>query len=436
MKKKLLAAAAGLAAASLVVAACGGGDDDNAPSAAERTGTLNVWLMQDASGEAWAPIVTQATTEFNKKYPKVQVKVTTLQWVDGQQRLNTAFAGNSPPDVAEVGNTWTSGFAASGGLADLTQYKSEFPNSSTWLKSLEDAGTYDGKLYGVPYYAGSRVVTYRKDMFAQAGITAPPTSMDELVADLDKLNATFASKIKNFSAFYIPGQHWYLAGTLIADQGVAQPWGEFKDGTWVANVDSPASIKGLELFKELQSKYSKADPRGEEADQAYRMGGQKNIAMFYGASWELGEVGNKDQGGDPKLVDKLGQFALPSINPGQTAPAFLGGSHLVIPVKSKQQDLAREWISAYTNTQIQTSLVNDVGVIPNTTTLLSLKADDPAFQASQNSWFVPTSKNWASVEGQRILQNTLVDIATGSKSVQDAATAATQEIQQALDRGL
>ena len=433
MKKKLLAAAAGLAAASLVLAACGG-DDDNAPSAAERTGTLNVWLMQDATGEKWAPIVTQATTLFNKKYPKVQVKVTTLQWVDGQQRLTTAFAGNTPPDVAELGNTWTSGFAASGALADLTPNKGEFPNSETWLKSLADAGTYNGKVFGVPYYAGSRVITYRKDMFEQAGITAPPTSMDELKADADKLNAKFASKVKNFSAFYIPGQHWYLAGTLIADQGVQQPWAEFTGGKWMANVNSPGSLKGLELFKELQSKYSKADPRGEEADQAYRMGGQKNIAMFYGAAWELGEVGNKDKGGDPKLVDKLAQFALPSINAGQTAPAFLGGSHLSVPIKSKQQDLAREWINAYTNTAVQTSLVNNVGVIPNTTTLLSLKADDPSFKASQNSWFVPTSKNWASVEGQRILQNTLVDISTGKKSVQDAADTATQQIQEALDR--
>jgi N,N'-diacetylchitobiose transport system substrate-binding protein len=258
--------------------------------------------------------------------------------------------------------------------------------------------------------------------------------MDELKADADKLNATFASKIKNFSSFYIPGQHWYLAGTLISDQGVAQPWAEFKDGKWVANVNSPQSIAGLELFKELQSKYSKADPRGEEADQAYRMGGQKNIAMFYGAAWELGEVGNKEKGGDPAMVDNLAQFALPSINGGKTAPAFLGGSHLSVPVKSKQQDLARDWISAFTNTQIQTSLVNDVGVIPNTTSLLSLKADDPSFQASQNSWFVPTSKNWAAVEGQRILQNTLVDISTGAKSVQDAANDATQEIQETLDR--
>jgi N,N'-diacetylchitobiose transport system substrate-binding protein len=254
VKKKLLAAAAGLAAASLVLAACGG-DDDSASSAAERTGTLNVWLMQDASGEKWAPIVTQATTLFNKKYPKVQVKVTTLQWVDGQQRLTTAFAGNTPPDVAELGNTWTSGFAASGALADLTPNKGEFPNSETWLKSLADAGVYNGKVFGVPYYAGSRVITYRKDMFEQAGITAPPTSMDELKADADKLNAKFASKIKNFSAFYIPGQHWYLAGTLIADQGVQQPWAEFAGGKWMANVNSAGSIKGLDLFKELQSKY-------------------------------------------------------------------------------------------------------------------------------------------------------------------------------------
>ena len=37
------------------------------------------------------------------------------------------------------------------------------------LQSLVEAGTYDGKFYGVPYYAGARIVLYRKDLFEQVG---------------------------------------------------------------------------------------------------------------------------------------------------------------------------------------------------------------------------------------------------------------------------
>ena len=64
-------------------------------------------------------------------------------------------------------------YMAAGAFQDLTSEKSSFPNSGTWLEGLAASGRYDGKLYGVPYYAGSRVVTYRTDLFKQAGVEGP-----------------------------------------------------------------------------------------------------------------------------------------------------------------------------------------------------------------------------------------------------------------------
>ena len=432
MKTRLVAVAT-IAAASLVLAACGGDDEPAQVAPADRTGTLNVWLMQDAEGDAWAPVVQQATAKFNQTYPKVKVQLTIQQWEGIGDRLTTAFAGATPPDVVELGNTLAPAYAANGALADLTGNKGEFENSGTWLRTLQDAGTFDGKLYAVPYYAGSRVITYRKDMFEQAGITQIPTSMDELKADADKLNAKFG-KDPNFSAFYIPGQHWYLAGALIADQqgDNPAPWAGYADGHWAANVTTPQSLAGLNLFEELASKYSKADPTGNEADQANRMGGQGNIAMFYGAGWEMGVVTNEEDG-DPKLADKLAQFPLPSVTPGQPAPAFLGGSVLGVAQKSTQQDLARAWIAAYTSNDIQTALVDATGSVPNTTTLLNLQPDNPAFQAAKRTWFVPTSPEWATVEQQRVLQNALVSIVSGAATVNDAANTLNQEVDSILN---
>ncbi len=62
------------------------------------------------------------------------------------------------------------------------------PNSGTWLEGLAASGRYGGKLYGVPYYAGSRVVTYRSDLFKKAGLKVP-TSLAPFTAAGKKLAA-------------------------------------------------------------------------------------------------------------------------------------------------------------------------------------------------------------------------------------------------------
>ena len=64
-------------------------------------------------------------------------------------------------------------YMVAGAFQDLTSDRSSFPNASTWLDGLAAAGRLGGKLYGVPYYAGSRVVTYRTDLFKKAKIKVP-----------------------------------------------------------------------------------------------------------------------------------------------------------------------------------------------------------------------------------------------------------------------
>ncbi|TMF00980.1 MAG: extracellular solute-binding protein, partial [Chloroflexi bacterium] len=126
--------------------------------------------------------------DFKAKYPNVTVNVQIQQWSDVTTKLDTAFGGSAPPDVMELGNTLVAKYASAGALADISGKKSDFQNSGTWLQSLTDSCTYQAKLYCVPYYAGSRAVIYRKDMFDAAGATVP-TSMDDLLTAGQKLMA-------------------------------------------------------------------------------------------------------------------------------------------------------------------------------------------------------------------------------------------------------
>src|SRR5207245_7866159 len=182
---------------ALVAAACGGTTSSSNPST--QTGTLTVWLM---NGSAPQSVVDGVNADFKAKYPNVTVNVEIQQWSNVTTKLDTAFAGSAPPDVMELGNTLVAKYGYNGALADITGQKSSFQNSGTWLQSLTDSCTVSGKLYCVPYYAGSRAVIYRKDMFAAAGATVP-TSMDEMLAAGQKLMTKYGSD-PNVSALYFP----------------------------------------------------------------------------------------------------------------------------------------------------------------------------------------------------------------------------------------
>ena len=104
-------------------------------------------------------------------------------------------------------------FAVSQPASVVAGDRASIPNSATWLAGLAAAGRYGGKLYGVPYYAGSRVVTYRTDLFKKAGVKVP-TSLAELTAIAKKLGTQ--NSAKGFSPIYIAGTDWYVAMSFVA----------------------------------------------------------------------------------------------------------------------------------------------------------------------------------------------------------------------------
>jgi N,N'-diacetylchitobiose transport system substrate-binding protein len=433
MSRRLRISAILAFAMALLLAACGGDEPSGSGGQQAQTGprTLTIWLME---GSAPPQVIEAVNADFKTAHPNDTVKVQLQQWSNVTTKLDAAFAGSSPPDVMELGNTLVSKYGAAGALQDLSASKAQFENNATWLQSLTESCTVDGKLVCAPYLAGSRAVIYRKSMFEKAGITQAPTSMEELQTAAEKLMAANAGD-KRFSAFYFPGKYWYAALPFIWDFGgdIAKQEGD----QWRGALDSPESQQGLTTLKALVACCSKADKSGDEAkqDQAFAQG---HIAMIVANGWEKGVILDKKTG-NPKLENDLAAFPLPSHNAGQTAPVFLGGSDLGIATKSKNQDLALDWVKLLSNTKFQTQMATVGGVIPNSTTLLSLHQDDPYLSVfdstAKNSRFTPTSPNWANVEAANILPDMLVSIFTGRASVADATKQASEQITTTLNTG-
>lgn len=411
-------------AAALALSACAGSSSGSPSSSGKLDGTgktLTVWAM---TGDLSDATIKAINDEFSKQ-TGAKVKVETQQWADIATKITTALASNTPPDVLDLGNTQVATFASSGGLADLTQYKDDLAQDQTWLGGLADPATIDGKLYAVPSFAGARAVLYNKTLWSAAGITAAPTTYDELKADLDKLKAK--NTASDFSSFYLPGQYWYAGMQWIWDAGgdIATQ----NSGKWEAGFSSDASQKGLTEWKAFQNAYSSKASQTlntDKPDQDQLFADGKAGAIIANG-WEIGVV-QKD---NPKMTDQvLGSFPMPGVS-GSNQPVNLGGSDWGIATKSKNQDLARAWVKIAASPDIQNTYVfGKDGWIPNSVEGSKAAVDGGTlsdlqkafFTSAQNSKATPASGNWASLEDPGMKQF-FQSVTSGSKSIADAAQA-------------
>jgi len=101
------------------------------------------------------------------------------------QKLVAAAAAGRLPDVMQMGSSWLGEFADMGALEPVD---TKVFQKGDFFPAAWQEGTYDGKTYGVPWYVDTRVLFYRTDLFEQAGISAPPQTMAELLEDAKQLN--------------------------------------------------------------------------------------------------------------------------------------------------------------------------------------------------------------------------------------------------------
>jgi N,N'-diacetylchitobiose transport system substrate-binding protein len=411
MRARIIVAAVLVGAALAVVASTASGGTT-------ATNSITVWLQVDAQAANWEPIVKAANAAFQREHPGVAVNVQYQTWGNNLQKFDAALAGGNAPDVIELGNTQMTKYMAAGAFQDLSSERASLPNSSTWLEGLAASGRYGGKLYGVPYYAGSRVVTYRTDLFKKAGIKIP-TSLAEFTAAAKKLARQNGDQ-KGFSPVYIAGTDWYVAMSFVADHGGAIA--RQVSGKWKGTLASPKAIAGLTAYKNFFTAVSRASKTTDETrPNPYDVYAQRQAGSMVGPGWFSCCVGDKYKG-------LTAQFVMPSKTKGQPMPGFLGGSDLAVPVGANKA-LAVDWIKAYTSTGSMTAL-RAIGNIPNTTSLLGSSVNE---RAAKRSWFVPTAKNWVNVENGNILRNMLAQILTGRLTVKQAAQSASDNITSVLN---
>lgn len=126
--------------------------------------TLSMWARTDV--ENFLP---QVIAAFNASHA-TQIEVQFIPPGELVQKFATAAAGGSAPDMLSLDLIYTPAFAAAGQLADLTDLAKALPYFDQLSPAHIQAGTYDGRIYGVPFSADSSVLLWNKDLYTQAGL--------------------------------------------------------------------------------------------------------------------------------------------------------------------------------------------------------------------------------------------------------------------------
>ena len=306
--------AAGALAGVLALAGCGGDDDEPAGTSAkggQLSGSIDVWIM-DPGSPAVQKIVNQYATDFQAANPGTTVNIEFVPWAQAHDKFTTSIAGGGVPDVAEMGTTWTPEFADQGAFAEVQK-----PPAGEYVSSLVDAATLEDKVWGKPWYAGSRALIYRKDVLEKAGVE-PPTTWEEMKTAAQAIK----EKVPDIFPVAYTGltEHMYLPTIWQAGGEIAVQEGD----TWKSALDSPQAAQAIDYYASFyKDGFTPKDAIGWEEPDAQTAFANGDIAMLVAGGWTYQSIIDTE----PEMKDKIGTVLEPAGPSSNTA--FAGGSHLV-----------------------------------------------------------------------------------------------------------
>src|SRR3990172_5189741 len=164
-------------------------------------------------------------SKFEAANPGIKVNVTDYPWPDYPDSMVLRFRGGASTDITYVGQDWLPGWARAGFLAALDDVapKDVLADLKTDIAGFSQSDmTYNGKLYGLPYYADTFSLVYNKKILADNGIAVPAT-WDDVMAASEKLKAggmehpisyEYAQELPNFFDAFV-AQVYGRGGTMF-----------------------------------------------------------------------------------------------------------------------------------------------------------------------------------------------------------------------------
>jgi multiple sugar transport system substrate-binding protein len=242
--------------------------------------TLTMWSGLTGGDHAtYVALINQ----FNATHPDIKVNVTYEPWDSIAQKLPTAMASGSGPDIAtpDYNAGTVREYIKNGLLVPINGLLGTGPNqvpASAIAPAILSAFTVNGNLYAAPANWSTLQLYWNKTLFAKAGIGGPPKTMTQLLADAQKLSGN--------------GQY----GISLADNNTAPMWpiliwaggGDIVNAQGCSALDSAATVHAVSAFATAihQKGITEIGLTGQAADNLFSA---QKAAMELNGPWAAGE---------------------------------------------------------------------------------------------------------------------------------------------------
>jgi multiple sugar transport system substrate-binding protein len=389
--RRLLRASA--AVLVLAAAACGGGSGG---------GTGDITLLVPSYSDHTKPYWTDLISRFERANPGSHVRLEVQSWDDINDVVRTRVQGGQAPDILNI-----DAFAAF--AKDDLLYRADEVASPATLTDLQDGfranAGIDGTQYAFPLIASTRTLFYNRDLFARAGIAAPPKTWADLLADGKKISALGGGVY----GYGMPlGREEAQAETSIWTFGAGGDW--VRDGK--ITVDTPENLAGVrQLQTMVRENATQPDPGATNRTPLLNVFIQGKLGMIEGLVVTPGQIRAKN----PAL--RWGTAPIPTRD---GRPVTLGVADHLMAFRNdgSQQATVRKFVDFVYDRDNYVRFVRTEGFIPTTKSGAGAMTGDPRladFLATlPNAKFYPsTNTAWSATQGA--IQSLIGQVAQGKE---------------------
>jgi multiple sugar transport system substrate-binding protein len=216
--------------------------------------TIEVWWHEYGPFTAYVKELIEA---YKKVRPNVTINPTITSSSDINQKLTVALAAGTGPDIMDQDASYYVQYYAKGVLEplnlDVFGVKSYQQLAARYTNGGLDAGTFDGKVYALPYQGNSMSLFLNNKLFTAAGLDPKkdaPKTWEDVKALGPKLKKVQGARtlVKAFD-FPYHSPRWQLqdfqplteqfGGRILSDDGKT------------AFLNSPEAVKALTLWRDV-----------------------------------------------------------------------------------------------------------------------------------------------------------------------------------------
>jgi multiple sugar transport system substrate-binding protein len=365
-----------------------------------------------ASDKEWVPDqVKKFTAETG-----IPVNPTIVDWNDlGTKFTVAAASGATTYDVVNVDPSSHGAFMKAGYLEPLDTYLAATKGDLVSPMIF----SYNGKIYGMPWFIDALFFFYNTEILSKAGITAPPKTWDELKTQAKTIQQ------KGLTKYPIAFQWKQIEGnfdvfmTLLFNNG-----GKLLDETLTKPLfNGPEGVAALQFEADLNLKDKLVDPGSFNMRPLEVMTEMSQERTAFAILW--GEVaGSLNDKTKSKVIGKISSSLIPVAKTGNASWTVDGSECIAIPAKSANKDNAWKLISYMTSKTASKEVALNLGALPVWKSLFT----DP--QVAGNPWnkvFLEQLTNPYSRPGQAwytefstMMQVAIISAFNGSKTAQVA----------------